>query len=291
MKKNKEYLTTGEFAELFGVKKQTMFHYDQMGIFCPEIIGENGYRYYSHNQLETFSIILMLREMGLSISEIRKQIDSDSPEELVRLLESKSSDIDELIEHLTWSEEYIRRKISSTREGISLRGHDGRLRCGEVFVRDFPDEIMIMTEYRGPGDPRTINEAIGDHYRYLRSLGMKSCYPDGATIPRESVAEKDEEVTYRYERFYTVLTSAESDKLLKDRVYAEEAVEDGGGRFLVIYDDRGYSNVGSCLVKLLRYAEQNGIRLGDVFYEDVIWDDLSGRNYEEYLISLSIRVL
>ena len=43
-KKPKGYLTTGEFAKLCGVKKQTLFHYDQIGILKPELSGENGYR-------------------------------------------------------------------------------------------------------------------------------------------------------------------------------------------------------------------------------------------------------
>ena len=115
MKKNREYLTTGEFAELFGVKKQTMFHYDDMGIFRPEIVGENGYRYYSYDQMETCSIILMLRELGLSIAEIRDQIESRSPEALVELLDSKGEEIDAKIRRLNWSKEYIGRKSLTTR--------------------------------------------------------------------------------------------------------------------------------------------------------------------------------
>ena len=75
MKKNKTYFTTGEFAKLFGIKKQTLFHYDQCGIFKPDVIGENGYRYYSYSQPETFAIIAMLRELGVSIHEIKEHMD------------------------------------------------------------------------------------------------------------------------------------------------------------------------------------------------------------------------
>ena len=30
------YLTTGEFAKLVGTTKHTLFHYDAIGLFCPE---------------------------------------------------------------------------------------------------------------------------------------------------------------------------------------------------------------------------------------------------------------
>ena len=290
MKKDREYLTTGEFAELFGVKKQTMFHYDDMGIFRPEIIGENGYRYYSYDQMETFSIILMLRELGLSIAEIREQIESRSPEELVELLDSKRKDIDRKIERLRWAKEYIRRKTLTTREGIGLRNGDGDLRTGEVFLQELPDELMITTSYSGSGDERTVNKAVGDHFRYLRSLGMNSCYPDGATIPRASVVLDENGAGYRYDKYYTILTESEAEHLRESGDLVRMAVEDGGGRFIAVYDERGYSGVGKCIRKLLEYADEHGLELGDDFYEDVIWDDLSGRNIDNYLIKISIRV-
>ena len=41
------YMTTGEFAALMGVSKHTLFHYDDIGLFSPEYVAENGYRMYS----------------------------------------------------------------------------------------------------------------------------------------------------------------------------------------------------------------------------------------------------
>ncbi len=51
-KKSSSYFTTGEFAKLCNVKKQTLFHYDDIGLLSPAVTGENGYRYYSYAQLE-----------------------------------------------------------------------------------------------------------------------------------------------------------------------------------------------------------------------------------------------
>ena len=42
-----EYMTTGEFVAAKGVSKDTLFHYDDIGLFCPEKVSENGYRLYS----------------------------------------------------------------------------------------------------------------------------------------------------------------------------------------------------------------------------------------------------
>ena len=39
--------TTGEFAKLCNTTKETLFHYDKIGILKPKFIKRNGYRYYS----------------------------------------------------------------------------------------------------------------------------------------------------------------------------------------------------------------------------------------------------
>ena len=42
-----------------GVSKHSLFHYDDIGLFSPEYVAENGYRLYSLYQLETLETILM----------------------------------------------------------------------------------------------------------------------------------------------------------------------------------------------------------------------------------------
>lgn len=43
----KHRFKTAEFAALCGVKKDTLLHYDHIGLLKPQWVGENGYRYYS----------------------------------------------------------------------------------------------------------------------------------------------------------------------------------------------------------------------------------------------------
>ena len=64
------YITTGEFARLLGVSKHTLFYYDKIGLFSPEVKGENDYRYYSFSQVEVFEIITTLRDLEVPLSDI-----------------------------------------------------------------------------------------------------------------------------------------------------------------------------------------------------------------------------
>ena len=64
----KNYLySSGEFAKLTGVNKRTLHYYNEIGLFRPEIIGENGYHYYTCFQFTELELILTLRKIGLSI--------------------------------------------------------------------------------------------------------------------------------------------------------------------------------------------------------------------------------
>ena len=274
MKKNRKYFTTGEFARIFGIKKQTLFHYDHCGIFKPDIINENGYRYYSFTQLETFAVILMLRELDVHIDEIKNHMDHRSPESLITLLESKCTQIDEKIDYLNWARNCIENKIKITREGINAP-------IGEVIFTNDYDEYLVTTDYKGADDEKAVTEAVGDHFAFCQRMGLKSSYPIGAVIPRSSITETG----YKYAQFYTVVRPEE----LTAAGYAG-AVLDQGGNFLAIYDNHGYANIHANCLKLMEYAEAHNLTLGDRFYEDVILDDLSTEGYYNYLVKLSIKV-
>ena len=75
-----EYLSAGRFAALVGTTKETLFHYDEIGLFVPKRRGANGYRYYAMDQMETFDVIGMLRELGMPLAEIRNYLEQRSPE-------------------------------------------------------------------------------------------------------------------------------------------------------------------------------------------------------------------
>ena len=66
----KVFLSAGRFAALVGTTKETLFHYDEIGLFVPKRRGTNGYRYYAMDQIETFDVIGMLRELGMPLAEI-----------------------------------------------------------------------------------------------------------------------------------------------------------------------------------------------------------------------------
>ncbi|MDH6580566.1 MerR family transcriptional regulator [Kitasatospora sp. MAP5-34] len=59
-----------EVARMSGVTARTLRHYDEIGLLSPARIGFNGHRYYEERQLLRLQQILVLRALGLGLSEI-----------------------------------------------------------------------------------------------------------------------------------------------------------------------------------------------------------------------------
>ena len=278
-KRKKDHFTTGEFAAICGVNKQTLFHYDKEGIFSPDVVGDNGYRYYSYTQIESFTVIATLRDLGVSIGEIKRHLDRRSPHALIDLLAARKAEISQKIRALQWSARYIDNKIRLTCEGMEAEP-------GVIIIRDFPPRSLITSDYKGPDDAVAITEAIGGHVDYCARLGLYSACPIGCIIPLSSVGPDG----FSYSKFYTVVENDAQSSGGAPSSALDAGVRPGGPH-LVLYDDHGYENVDANCLRLIDYAAKNDLTLGEEIFEDVILDDLATDGYYSYLVKLSVQIL
>ena len=92
MNKNLQtFFSTGEFAKLCNTTKDTLFHYDRVGILKPEVVRENGYRYYSANQFFDYDLIAVLKETGSSLHEIKRYLEHVDVDHFLALLTEKQT--------------------------------------------------------------------------------------------------------------------------------------------------------------------------------------------------------
>lgn len=272
MDKNlKDYFTTGEFAKLCNVKKQTLFHYDAIGILCPEFIGENNYRYYSYTQLEIFNTISMLKELGMPLSEIKKYMDSRGPQAFLKLLRYQFIEVEDKIRELQWLKRYIQKKIEITKEALSIP-------IGEIIIETCPAEYLITTEYAGADKEKDIAAAVTKHLNFCHSLDIYSAYAIGGMIPTKHISP---DTNYIYSHFFTKINQWEySDCLVKD-----------AGTFAVCCDNHGYDNAEQICIELLKYAKTHNFKAGPYIYEDLLLDEMSANGYDNYTVKFSLPLL
>ena len=100
MEKKDKLLPIGQFAALHGVNKKTLMWYDEVGLFRPAVVNsQNGYRYYSYQQSQTLETILLLREMGVSVKEIKAFMQERSAASMEKLLGEKIEELNREISH------------------------------------------------------------------------------------------------------------------------------------------------------------------------------------------------
>lgn len=70
----------GDFSKLSFLSVKTLRYYDEMGLLKPvQVDPFTGYRYYSASQLPRLNRILALKEMGLTLEQIRMLLENDMP--------------------------------------------------------------------------------------------------------------------------------------------------------------------------------------------------------------------
>jgi DNA-binding transcriptional MerR regulator len=77
--------TVGEVARLSGLSVRALRHYDEIGLLKPMTVGENGYRYYGADELLRLQQILLKRELGVPLDEIRRSLDAPDFDRLAAL--------------------------------------------------------------------------------------------------------------------------------------------------------------------------------------------------------------
>lgn len=69
--------TVKKLAKLSGISIRALRFYDRIGLLKPAYYGENLYRYYEDEELLMLQQILFYRELGFSLSDIKRIIGSD----------------------------------------------------------------------------------------------------------------------------------------------------------------------------------------------------------------------
>lgn len=68
----------GEFSKITQVAGSQLRYYDEIGLLNPAKIDEwTGYRYYSAQQIPRLNRILALKDLGLSLDQVRRMLDDD----------------------------------------------------------------------------------------------------------------------------------------------------------------------------------------------------------------------
>jgi DNA-binding transcriptional MerR regulator len=121
---HKELLTIGELAERTGVARSALRYYGELGLLQPTA-RQSGQRRYDEGAVAVVGVILLLQDVGFSLSEIR-QVVHPGPARLgsVPWRDLAANKIDELDDRIAKAQA----ARSALRHGLACR-HDHVLDC------------------------------------------------------------------------------------------------------------------------------------------------------------------
>lgn len=135
MFQNSILFTAGQFARLHHLNKRTLHYYDDIGLFSPAYKGKNGYRYYTYRQSAELESILALRELNMSIGEIKEYLNKPTAQGFISLSEKKIGEIEDTIRNLENLQNVLKKKQDMLR--LCMEVEDGQIdliNCEEEYV-------------------------------------------------------------------------------------------------------------------------------------------------------------
>ncbi|MGO4347628.1 MerR family transcriptional regulator [Paenibacillus sp. FSL A5-0031] len=150
----KKHWKVGDLANLTGLTVRTLRFYDQIGLLSPSDQTESGHRLYSESNLSRLHQILSLKELGLSLEEIKLALSGGqiSPLEIVNLQINQ-----------------IKEQIKRQQKLLEQLRHVSKLMQGqaELTVEDFTSLLQAMKmEFEKP-----VIERQTSWERHLNLLG------------------------------------------------------------------------------------------------------------------------
>ncbi len=261
--------TIGQFASLHKINKKTLMWYDEVGLFHPAVVKDNGYRYYTHYQSSTLEAILILRELKVSIREIQDFMKHRSAESLEILLEEKIAELDQNIAHL----KAIQKTMIRHKKDVSALLH---IDLSEIcMVEKEIQHFAIINTSKEISPEKEIGMILAETNKHQLHRLYDTTY--GSMIPVDSLYNGDFE-HYPY-LFLEVFNPATTEHIhIKPK-----------GMYLRAFCQGTWDKIPLKYEELLAYAKQHHLQLYGYAYETGI-NELTINSMDDYITQIEIQI-
>lgn len=111
-----------EVARITGTTSRTLRHYDAIGLLAPSSTGPQGQRLYDSTALVRLQRILLLRDLGLGLDQVRRVLDEQTDE--VAALRGHLAWLDQERDRLARLRASVARTITALEEGTTIMATD-----------------------------------------------------------------------------------------------------------------------------------------------------------------------
>jgi DNA-binding transcriptional MerR regulator/effector-binding domain-containing protein len=134
----------GEFARLGGVSVRTLRHYDEIGLLRPSTVDQDtGYRGYSASQLGPLNRIVALKDLGLSLTQIRQLLDGITLDELHGMLILRRAQLEhEVHQHMD--------QLLGVEARLRYIASEGAMPADDIVAKTIPEMGVVVLGGKAP---------------------------------------------------------------------------------------------------------------------------------------------
>ena len=264
----KRLFSITEFAKFARITRQTLLFYDKIGLLSPIQRGENNYRLYSSGQLAVVNVIRTLQELGMTLSEIKRQKDLRTPESVKKIFASQVERVDLKIE------EWVRaRKLLLGLTDIinSVPKTDE----SEITVEYLQPEPIILGKLNDYSGGRNDYDALFDFYydMHHKFPTLDLNYPVWGIFSEERIKRHDWHWPDRY-YFHN----------------PEGFDKRPSGLYVIGYARGNYGQTEDLYKRLFGYIAENNYEIAGPAYEEYPLNEICISDEDSYLIRAMITV-
>ena len=269
MKNDIATFTSGEFARLHHLNKRTLHYYDEIGLFSPKYKGENGYRYYTYEQSMELENILALREVGMTIDEIKTYQQNPNSEDFLKIIAAKTDYLDKMIERL------------KTLRGVLRQKEEMLNRCNNAFdqkieIVNLEEEYILMTPltliFENQDNLIKNTASIMEHLRRSWELCTykKSC---GSYLSIEKIKSGNFD---EYDGIFTLINYKKKGLYVKPK-----------GRYIRGFSIGDWDKIPALYKKILMFASEQNLTLSGYAFEIGI-NEFTVSRVDDYVTQIDV---
>lgn len=273
----KKFLTISEMANYAGISRRTLIYYDQIGLFKPVKIGENGYRYYSIEQYFELDVILLLKNLDVPLEEIQTFLKNRNVSYVLEGFVKQRERIDEEITKLRNIRQSLDNYIDryTTLKNFDLESITYSYREAEYFVAS----EVIENFY----DINSL-QVYGRFYSSIDSSDLFSGHPIGFLVEGDAFYEEN-----FHDAPYRALVKIPSERL---HLYKDQQILQRPAGYYVsgfMKDEIHHINIFNN--RFRNYLKEHGYQLnGDIW--ELLWqDETTSENPEDQIFEVLIPVI
>lgn len=263
-----ELFSIGELAKYQNISKQTLIFYDKIGLFCPAYVDpDNGYRYYSAQQLDFLDTILIMKKIGFSLEEIREHMKNSNLENSLRTLNNQVSVIDRQLAELQLIKSRLLHRCGLLETAMHCSPQT-------VSVETVQEQWLYFREVEAPYTLTEISIATKKCFAGALEDRLPIFFESGVVVPLERI--RDGRYTEASRAFLPI----------EYRPGLEHMERIPAGRCVTAHHFGDYESIGETYRLLLSHCRERGISICSDSYEFCINDYITSSDETEFITKI-----